>query len=123
MTTEGRHMAGMAQADTKRRVVSSRMALSYLGASPFGEAELLTQDPNLPGAEDVLDEVDADGPGWPIGPGSKDVPEFLTGPRARLTELFRVGRISAEFLKGVRALHFAGRWQLPRPRSRRLRCS
>jgi uncharacterized protein (TIGR00730 family) len=84
------------------------MAPSYLGASPFDEAEALTQDPNLPGPEDLPDEVDADGPGWPVGPGSKDVPEFLTGPRARLTELIRVGRISAEFLKGVRALHFAG---------------
>ena len=68
----------------------------------------MTQDPDLPIPADALEGLDADGPGWPIGPGSKDVPEFLTGPRARLTELVRVGRISAEFLKGVRALHFAG---------------
>ncbi len=34
--------------------------------------------------------------------------QFLTGPRARLEELARVLRISTEFIRGFRALHFVG---------------
>jgi uncharacterized protein (TIGR00730 family) len=45
---------------------------------------------------------------WREGPGSADVPEFLTGPRSRISELLRVLRISAEFIRGFRALHFVG---------------
>lgn len=33
---------------------------------------------------------------------------FLEGPRSRLSELLRLGRIGGEFLKGFRALHFVG---------------
>lgn len=33
---------------------------------------------------------------------------FLTGPRSRISELARVGRIAAEFIRGFRALHFVG---------------
>lgn len=33
---------------------------------------------------------------------------LLAGPRARLTELMRILRISAEFVRGFRALHFIG---------------
>jgi uncharacterized protein (TIGR00730 family) len=36
------------------------------------------------------------------------VPDFLAGPRARGEELLRVMRISAEFIRGFRALHFVG---------------
>ena len=61
-----------------------------------------------PGPGEELDPADGDGPGWPIGPGSADVLEFLTGPRARLSELARVGRIAAEFIRGFRALQFVG---------------
>ena len=49
-----------------------------------------------------------DGPAWPLGPGSSEVPDFLAGPRARLSELARAGRIAAEFIRGFRALHFVG---------------
>lgn len=45
---------------------------------------------------------------WRLGPGAADVPEFLAGPHARLTELRRVGRIASEFIRGFRALHFVG---------------
>ncbi|MCB0319562.1 MAG: TIGR00730 family Rossman fold protein [Bdellovibrionales bacterium] len=34
--------------------------------------------------------------------------DFLSGPNSRLSDLFRVGRIALEFLKGFRALHFVG---------------
>jgi len=33
---------------------------------------------------------------------------FLTGPRSRLSELRRLGRIGLEFIKGFRGLHFVG---------------
>lgn len=70
----------------------------------------MDQDPD-PGMEpDLLDEdglpIDLDAPAWRIGPGSSDVPDFLAGPHARISELFRTGRIAAEFVKGFRALHF-----------------
>ena len=48
-----------------------------------------------------------DGPEW----GKVSSPEergFLSGPRARLTELARVLRIGTEFVRGFRALHFVG---------------
>jgi uncharacterized protein (TIGR00730 family) len=52
--------------------------------------------------------VNPDQPLWRTGPGGSDVPEFLEGPRARLSELMRVGRIAAELIRGFRALHFVG---------------
>jgi hypothetical protein len=45
---------------------------------------------------------------WPGGPGHPDVRDWLAGPRSRLSELARLGRIFAEFLRGFRALHFVG---------------
>lgn len=48
-----------------------------------------------------------DSPEW----GKISSPEerkFLSGPRARLTELGRVLRIAGEFVRGFRALHFVG---------------
>jgi hypothetical protein len=47
-------------------------------------------------------------PPWETGPGDPDLPEFLAGPRSRVVELARVGRIAAEFVRGFRALHFIG---------------
>ena len=52
--------------------------------------------------------ADPDTPQWRTGPGGSDVPDFLSGPRARLSEFFRACRIFAEFIKGFRALHFVG---------------
>ncbi len=45
---------------------------------------------------------------WHHGPGHPDVPLFLEGPRSRLAEFARVLRISSEFVRGFRALHFIG---------------
>src|SRR5512135_1399731 len=61
-----------------------------------------------PGPDDPVDPADLDERHWPHGPGSTDVPEFLAGPRSRLSELARTGRIAAEFIRGFRALHFVG---------------
>lgn len=47
-------------------------------------------------------------PPWTTGPGLPDVRDWLAGPRSRLSELARLGRIIAEFLRGFRALHFVG---------------
>jgi uncharacterized protein (TIGR00730 family) len=47
-------------------------------------------------------------PPWKSGPGLPDIREWLTGPRSRLSELARIARIAAEFLRGFRALHFVG---------------
>jgi uncharacterized protein (TIGR00730 family) len=52
--------------------------------------------------------VDPNTPIWRIGPGDPSVPDFLTGPKARLSEFARVVRIGAEFIRGFRALHFVG---------------
>jgi hypothetical protein len=45
---------------------------------------------------------------WPGGPGHPDVRDWLAGPRSRRSELARLARIFAEFLRGFRALHFVG---------------
>ena len=47
-------------------------------------------------------------PPWPAGPGHPDVSDWLSGPRSRRSELARLARIFAEFLRGFRALHFVG---------------
>ncbi len=47
-------------------------------------------------------------PDWMTGPGLPDIRDWLAGPRSRLSELARLGRIFAEFLRGFRALHFVG---------------
>ena len=45
---------------------------------------------------------------WTTGPSYPEVRDWLTGPRSRLEELRRIGRIALEFLRGFRALHFIG---------------
>jgi uncharacterized protein (TIGR00730 family) len=65
-----------------------------------------TQSSHLPGPDERL--VNPNTPLWRTGPGGSDVREFLDGPRARLSELLRVGRIAAEFIRGFRSLHFVG---------------
>src|SRR4026207_1576493 len=68
-----------------------------------------------PGKPDQLSPDDAlvapaDAPeaAWPEGPGGGRGLAFIEGPRARLVELARVGRIAAEFVRGFRQLHFVG---------------
>ena len=46
--------------------------------------------------------------GWGSTPGAPEVVRFLEGPQKRATELARATRIFFEFLRGFRALHFAG---------------
>jgi uncharacterized protein (TIGR00730 family) len=46
--------------------------------------------------------------GWGVTPGSPEVVRFLEGPQRRLTEVARAARIFCEFIRGFRALHFAG---------------
>ena len=48
------------------------------------------------------------GPAWGQRQRSIEEGGFLAGPRSRLSELARLGRIGAEFLRGFRALHFVG---------------
>ncbi|HJS48503.1 MAG TPA: TIGR00730 family Rossman fold protein [Gemmatimonadales bacterium] len=45
---------------------------------------------------------------WFTRPIDQDIAEWLEGPRSRLEELRRVGRIAAEFIRGFRVLHFVG---------------
>ena len=46
--------------------------------------------------------------GWGVHPGTPEVARFLAGPQRRIEELLRALRIFFEFLRGFRALHFAG---------------
>jgi uncharacterized protein (TIGR00730 family) len=46
--------------------------------------------------------------GWGVTPGSPEVVRFLEGPQRRVTEVARAARIFCEFIRGFRALHFAG---------------
>jgi uncharacterized protein (TIGR00730 family) len=46
--------------------------------------------------------------GWGVAPGAPEVVRFLEGPQRRVIELARAMRIFCEFLRGFRALHFAG---------------
>jgi predicted Rossmann-fold nucleotide-binding protein len=45
---------------------------------------------------------------WGKGSRSAEEKRFLSGPQSRLTELRRLVRISLEFLRGFRRLHFIG---------------
>lgn len=45
---------------------------------------------------------------WGKGCGDSTEPQFLQGPGRRSSELLRLLRISAEFLRGFRSLHFVG---------------
>ena len=61
-----------------------------------------------PLAHPPLDAPPATGPAWGKGSSIKDARDFLEGPNSRTAELVRLFRISAEFLRGFRALHFVG---------------
>ena len=43
-----------------------------------------------------------------VDPRQQDVINFLAGPRSRLSEVQRVGRIAVEFIRGFRQFHFLG---------------
>jgi uncharacterized protein (TIGR00730 family) len=46
--------------------------------------------------------------GWGVSPGAPEVVRFLEGPQRRLVELTKAIKIFWEFVRGFRALHFAG---------------
>jgi uncharacterized protein (TIGR00730 family) len=46
--------------------------------------------------------------GWGSTPGEAEIVRFLEGPQKRAAELGRATRIFFEFMRGFRALHFAG---------------
>jgi uncharacterized protein (TIGR00730 family) len=50
----------------------------------------------------------ADAGEWDPGLGSREHEWLLGAPRSRTSELLRVFRIAAEFIKGFRSLHFVG---------------
>jgi uncharacterized protein (TIGR00730 family) len=50
----------------------------------------------------------ASGEAWGKGPSTTDAQEFLRGPLGRFSELARTLRITTEFIRGFRALHFVG---------------
>ncbi|HEX8876672.1 MAG TPA: TIGR00730 family Rossman fold protein [Phycisphaerales bacterium] len=50
----------------------------------------------------------ATGSAWGKGPSTEDARRFLEGPQSRTAELLRVIRITGEFIKGFRSLHFVG---------------
>lgn len=58
--------------------------------------------------ETQLSSGPAMGKSWGKGPSTEPAQDFLVGPRSRLTEFFRVIRISTEFIRGFRRLHFVG---------------
>ena len=45
---------------------------------------------------------------WGATPSDSDEVRFLEGPQNRTSELLRAVRISCEFMRGFRALHFVG---------------
>jgi hypothetical protein len=50
----------------------------------------------------------ATGSAWGKGPSTDDARRFLEGPQSRTAEFLRVCRITAEFIRGFRSLHFVG---------------
>lgn len=58
--------------------------------------------------EEPRNTLDRSAREWTTGPGLPDIRDWLAGPRSRLAELARLGRIFAEFLRGFRTLHFIG---------------
>jgi uncharacterized protein (TIGR00730 family) len=101
-------VAGLAsdRASVRRIIASSYLGLHHLAED--SRVNRMSEIYHEPGPDEPFDPADLQGVTWPPGPGGSDVPEFLAGPRSRLSELARVGRIAAEFIRGFRALHFVG---------------
>ena len=73
------------------------------GALPYHSGMTL---PSAPAATPVLPHHPDDA--WPAAEGDHHHRLLLGGPRSRLSELARVGRIASEFIRGFRRLHFVG---------------
>lgn len=68
----------------------------------------MTSDTDDKRHDDSHDGQQPNGEIWGHAAGSKEQIQFLKGPDKRTTELFRLFRICAEFVRGFRALHFVG---------------
>ncbi|MBL0870810.1 MAG: TIGR00730 family Rossman fold protein [Phycisphaerales bacterium] len=62
----------------------------------------------LPSVDDLTGPARAEGQPWGKSTPNPAEPLLLSGPRSRREEFFRVLRISVEFIRGFRALHFVG---------------
>jgi len=62
----------------------------------------------IPPAERQVSRESGEPPRWGKGTQSGEEGVFLRGPQPRAHELARLLRIGADFLRGVRALHFVG---------------
>jgi uncharacterized protein (TIGR00730 family) len=62
----------------------------------------------IPPAEQQVSAHSGQPPRWGKGTQSSEEGVFLRGPQPRSSELARLLRIGAEFIRGVRALHFVG---------------
>lgn len=58
--------------------------------------------------EPEIDVPPASGAQWGKTPADREEQIFLEGPRSRLDEARRVGRIAMEFIRGFRSFHFLG---------------
>lgn len=63
---------------------------------------------DLPPPDEPLEVPPAREEQWGKASGSLEDTAFLAGPRSRLDEARRVGRIAAEFIRGFRRFHFLG---------------
>ncbi len=62
----------------------------------------------IPPAEQEVARHHGEPPRWGKGTESVEEGRFLRGPQPRSSELVRLLRIGADFVRGLRALHFAG---------------
>jgi uncharacterized protein (TIGR00730 family) len=67
-----------------------------------------TSSPGIPPAEQEVARESGEEPRWGKGTQSGEEGVFLRGPQPRSWEIARLLRICADFVRGVRALHFVG---------------
>jgi uncharacterized protein (TIGR00730 family) len=80
-------------------------------AGPFPAPAASAADPatgGIPPAEQQVSRQSGEPPRWGKGTQSAEEGVFLRGPQSRSSEVARLLRIGADFLRGVRALHFVG---------------
>jgi len=79
------------------------------GPAPAPAAPVADPDSGgVPPAEQQVSRASGEAPRWGKGTRSGEEGVFLRGPQPRAHELARLLRIGADFVRGVRALHFVG---------------
>jgi len=79
------------------------------GPAPAPAAPVADPDSGgIPPAEQQVSRASGEAPRWGKGTRSGEEGVFLRGPQPRAHELARLLRIGADFVRGVRALHFVG---------------